>query len=109
MPADKLTNGNARNKSAALLEAARATLQAARAALNRKIGSYPSPIPACDAQFNGLLDQRRRLSQAIRDIDAALHDGASETITADDLRKIADTLVEFDDTLAARLKSMHTR
>jgi hypothetical protein len=28
-----------------------------------EITSYPSPIPACDAQFNHLLEQRERVAQ----------------------------------------------
>ena len=32
----------------------------------KEIRSYPSPIPACDAQFNYLLDQRAKLSLEIK-------------------------------------------
>lgn len=43
-----------------------------------RIGVYPAPIPACDAQFNHLLEQRRRIGREIRQLndlaDAALPD-----------------------------------
>ena len=96
MPGDKTAN---------LLAAAGAALQAARVALNKEIGTYPAPIPACDAQFNGLLEQRRQLSRAIKAIDAILAGGATETLTGVDLQKIVDALGQVDDTLAARLKA----
>lgn len=31
-----------------------------------QIGDYPAPIPACDAQFNHLLEQRRLIGREIR-------------------------------------------
>jgi hypothetical protein len=31
-----------------------------------RIGGYPAPIPACDAQFNHLLEQRRLIGREIR-------------------------------------------
>ena len=105
MPANDLTNSEASDKTTRWLEAVRARLLAARVALNKSIRAYPAPIPACDAQFNGLLDQRRQLNRAIRDIDGALVKGASETLTGVDLHKIADDLEQVDDTLAARLKA----
>ncbi len=100
MPGDKTAN---------LLADAGAALQAARVALNKEIGAYPAPIPACDAQFNGLLEQRRQLSRAIRAIDAILAKGATETLTGVDLQRIVDALGQVDDTLAARLKATLTR
>ncbi len=100
MPADN---------TATLLAAASKALQAARVTLNKRIGSYPAPIPACDAQFNGLLDQRRRLSRAIRDIEDILASGATEPLSGMALQKIAEALGQVDDTLAARLKATLTR
>lgn len=55
---------------AELLEAARGHLNAARAALDAEIHGYPTPISGCDAQFNHLLAERRRVLAALRALDA---------------------------------------
>ncbi len=38
--------------------------------IDGKIGAYPPPIPACDQQFNHLLDQRRGVAGEIRRLEA---------------------------------------
>ena len=40
-------------------------LEKRRIDINEEIRSYPTPIPACDAQFNYLLEQRTKLSQEL--------------------------------------------
>lgn len=40
-------------------------LEAERARVVNEIRTYPSPIPACDAQFNHLLEKRTRLSREL--------------------------------------------
>ncbi len=50
---------------AELLRAARASLEAARDALNAEIRAYPAPISGCDAQYNHLLGERRRVQEAL--------------------------------------------
>lgn len=39
-------------------------LSSAQAALADEIAAYPTPISGCDAQFNHLLAERRRLADA---------------------------------------------
>lgn len=51
-------------------QAVRDALEARQRALRAQINAYPPPIPACDAQFNHLLDQRRALAEELRDLDA---------------------------------------
>ena len=51
-------------------QAVRDALKARQRALREQINAYPPPIPACDAQFNHLLDQRRALAEELRDLDA---------------------------------------
>lgn len=34
-----------------------------------KIGVYPAPIPACDEQFNHLLEHRRQIGREIRQLN----------------------------------------
>jgi hypothetical protein len=40
---------------------ARQRLEAERLRVQREITAYPGPIPACDAYFNHLLEQRGRI------------------------------------------------
>lgn len=47
---------------------AEAALRRARAALDREIAEYPTPIAGCDAQFNHLIAERRRLSGALAEL-----------------------------------------
>ena len=49
---------------------ARAELSAARNLITSEIADYPTPISGCDAQFNRLLSDRRRISDALRSLDA---------------------------------------
>lgn len=47
----------------------RQQLEAERLRLQREITAYPAPIPACDAYFNSLLEQRARICDALARID----------------------------------------
>ena len=46
-------------------------LEASRQAVADELRRYPPTIPACDAQFNHLLEQRRQLSQELTRLEAA--------------------------------------
>ena len=63
---------NAASKWVAL----RRHLEGVSATVAAEIRGYPAPIPACDAQFNHLLEQRRLLSRELARLDAARKDGA---------------------------------
>ena len=52
----------------------RAQFETQRRALYDEIRNYPTPIAACDQQFNFLLEERGRIIQELRRLD--------ETITA---------------------------
>ncbi len=58
-------------------DALRARLARMRAAVAAEINAYPPPIPACDAQFDYLLERREVLSGALARLDAGRQDGAS--------------------------------
>ncbi len=45
-------------------------------AVAAEIGAYPAPIPACDAQYNHLLERRAALAEARARLDAARAGGA---------------------------------
>lgn len=52
------------------LGAALSALRSARDALQSEISGYPGPISGCDAQFNRLLSDKTRISNAIRELES---------------------------------------
>lgn len=52
---------------------ARAALAEAAAALDAEIRAYPTPVAACDAQYNHLLAERSRVRRAIEALDTPIH------------------------------------
>ncbi len=58
-------------------DALRARLERMQEAVAAEINAYPPPIPACDAQFDHLLERREALSEALARLDAARKDGSS--------------------------------
>ena len=57
-------------------DALRARLERMQEAVAAEINAYPPPIPACDAQFDYLLERREALSEALARLDAARKNGA---------------------------------
>ena len=55
------------------LASARRALETARAGLDTEIRSYPTPISGCDAQFNHLLAERRRVNKALAALGEEIH------------------------------------
>jgi hypothetical protein len=55
------------------IRSAQACLAAARAALDEEIRAYPGPVAGCDAQYNHLLAERRRVHQALMALAAEIH------------------------------------
>ena len=55
------------------VQTARDALSAARAVLDAEIRTYPTPISGCDAQYNHLLAERRRLHGALEALNADIH------------------------------------
>ncbi len=52
---------------------ARSALAKAAAELDAEIHLYPTPISGCDAQYNHLLAERRRVRRALAALDAPVH------------------------------------
>ncbi len=46
-------------------------IESLKEAVEAEIRSYPPPIPACDAQYNHLLELRRLLPQELRRLERA--------------------------------------
>lgn len=59
-----------------------------KAPIDRQIREYPTPIAGCDAQFNHLLDERRRLAHDLNRLDQ-IEDG-----TPAEQRQALDTFVK---------------
>jgi len=56
----------------------------------REIRSYPPPIPACDAQYNYLLEQRTAIRQELRQVGALqqhLHGTDAQTALTEFLQR----------------------
>lgn len=51
------------------VEAARGALNAARAALRDELAAYPTPVSGCDAQYNHLIAEDRRIADALAVLD----------------------------------------
>lgn len=55
------------------VDIARAALIRAQDDLTSEIRAYPTPISGCDAQYNHLLAERRRVHAALTALDANIH------------------------------------
>src|SRR5262249_40232450 len=64
-------------------------LERERHRIHEEIKNYPRPIPACDAQFNHLLEQRTTIAQEL----ARLRQAPSEQLGGQDLIALLDALV----------------
>ena len=67
-----------------------ARLQTRREAVEKQIRAYPPPIPACDAQFNFLLEERDRLCRET----AALADAVDNAPNARAATKALDVIAK---------------
>lgn len=56
----------------------RTHLEQQKKQINDEIYHYPPPIPACDAQFNYLLEERVRLTQELQRIDEVSKKGLAD-------------------------------
>ncbi len=69
----------------------RARLVQLQEAVAAEVRAYPVPIPACDAQYNHLLERRAALAEARARLDAAREAG---TGTAEDFLASTPLLAE---------------
>jgi hypothetical protein len=64
-------------------QALRQELERKRREITAEINAYPSPIAGCDAQFNGLLEDRRRILAGLRLLDSFPSHDVGEHYTVD--------------------------
>jgi hypothetical protein len=75
----------------------RRQLEAMTADVIAEIRAYPAPIPACDAQFNRLLELRRLLPQEASRLEAASADPSG---TIEDFVRASPCRSELQATIA---------
>src|SRR5215211_5413717 len=68
----------------------RAQLETEKARLYEEIGTYPTPIAACDQQFNFLLEERTRISQELD----RLNEAAVSSLTIEDSIKQIEEFIQ---------------
>ncbi len=91
------------------LTAFKAQLQKVKNHINKEIGSYPSPIPACDAQFNYLLEERSKISLMLKRVDHLLTKCQTETVAIETIEKLIKMSNQVEDGMAARLRAAFRR
>ncbi|MGD2012901.1 MAG: hypothetical protein PVH37_08605 [Desulfobacterales bacterium] len=77
--------------------------------LNKEIGNYPSPIPACDVQFNYLLDERSKNSMRLKQVENLLRICQTKTIAIETIEELIKMSSQIDDDMAARLRAAFSR
>jgi Iap family predicted aminopeptidase len=77
--------------------------------VNKEIGNYPSPIPAFDVPFNYLLEERSKISVALKRVDNSLTKYQTETIETETIEEFIEMSSQIDDGIAARLKAAFNR
>jgi hypothetical protein len=84
-------------------------LEKAKIQVNKEIGNYPSPIPACDAQFNYLLEERSKISVVLKQVDNLLTKCQTETVEIETIEELIKTSNQIDDGMAERLRAAFRR
>ena len=54
-------------------------LEQKKAAIYEEIANYPPPIPACDQQFNHLLEERTQILQELKKLEAVTKQNAENS------------------------------
>jgi hypothetical protein len=67
----------------------RVQLESEKARIYQELGSYPSPVAACDQQFTYLLEEQTRILREL----ARLNEAAAESLTAEDPGKLIDEFI----------------
>ena len=84
-------------------------LEEAKILVNKEISSYPSPIPACDVQFNFLLKERSKITLALKKVDNLLTKCQAEIVEIETIAELIKTSNQIDDDMAERLKAAFSR
>lgn len=71
-------------------------LEKRRAEIGEEISSYPPPIPACDAQFNYLLEARRGIARELTQLKELAADGFSDVERRQSLCRLIEASAYLD-------------
>lgn len=76
-----------------------ACLEDRRLRIHAEIRDYPMPIPACDAHFNHLLEERARVSEELGRAHAAATAAAAHSDPRAQLKILLKSISYIDDTV----------
>ena len=79
----------------------RSYLEKKKNEIHDEIVKYPPPIPACDVQFNYLLEERTRITQELSRVRALSGNGTNSDDSVRLLREFIDSCACIDDALKA--------
>ena len=90
-----------------ILALIRSHIEAHKTRITNEIRSYPMPIPACDAQYNFLLEERGRINREMKQLQALSNDPGDPSGPHGTLRAFIETSAyihhEFRQELSAML------
>ena len=91
---------------AAAVQRVEAALRNEKDRIRAEIHAYPPPIPACDAQFNYLLEKRDRVSAELARLHAISVGSQSTTEQADTLSEFVATSQCLDHTIKSAASAL---
>ena len=103
MPTHDHSISSTANAGATYLAGVKNQLEAEKIRLNAEIRSYPGPIPACDAQFNHLLEKRTRLAAALVLVDQLLASCHPDSSDDTGIEKLIADIGQIDADMAEKL------
>ena len=71
-----------------------------------EIRTYPKPIPACDLQFNFLLEKRAEVSRALTRMHKTHHKGLSEKVLTTLVDELLASAAIFDEKEKDNVRSL---
>lgn len=86
-----------------------ACLEKRKARICEEISSYPPPIPACDAQFNHLLEARREITKEIAGLARSGTDETSRDVVTASIFRLIEESSYLDDDDRRELRSRLNR
>ena len=78
-------------------------LEEIKSRIHEEIRNYPPPIPACDAQFNSLLEQRDNISRESHRLDSILRARNNQNSSIEEINEYIRTSTHIDDEAKRKL------
>ena len=109
MAIDKHEDSAAERAGLRALTAFKNQLEKVKIRVNKEIGNYPSPIPACDVQFNYLLEERSKISVVLKRVDNLVTKCQTETIEIETIEELINMSSQIANGMAAGLRAAFSR